>query len=359
MSKKSSPRGGIFDLLSWAVGLSGEGEGGFEMLSLDEIVIDRRQPRRHFDQASLEQLANSIRANGVIEPVLVRKLDGGGYQLIAGERRWRAARLAGNSEIPALISASLLDSDIKKFQLIENLMREDLNPIEEVYAYLDLIAARLATNPAGKHLLAADLHERRARLIELLRELAVNKKPVASAQRILSETVVAIFNEIGHISWQEFVTRRLSALKLPAELLTALNEGWLSYQQALLLSRVNARAFGPERALQERQKLLAWVKRSSPSMAELRARVQERRDQLPKKVSARSEPTLPARLNETARRLQAIKLARRDQLPKKLQTRMERALQNLEILVESLEQENSVIEHKKISINGKNRHEKK
>ena len=95
------------------------------------------QPRTHFDEASLESLADSIRAHGIVQPLLVRRRDGG-YELIAGERRWRAAKLAGISRVPVVVK-EVPDDNLLEIALIENIQRENLNPIEEAQAYKKLI----------------------------------------------------------------------------------------------------------------------------------------------------------------------------------------------------------------------------
>jgi ParB family transcriptional regulator, chromosome partitioning protein len=332
-----SGRGGLFDLFSWAVNWTEDPERQLLLLSPEQITIDNHQPRRHFDQEGLESLARSIRANGVIEPVLVRKLDNGNYQLIAGERRLRAARLAGSQEIPAVVSALTRESDIKKFQLIENLMRKDLNPVEEVYAYLDLISSRIAADRQAKELLAAGLAERRIKLAEFLRRLAKEQKKspknrTSSSNRTdLLDKISAVFEEIGHTTLEEFVERRLQVLSLPPEVLTALGEGWLSYEQARALSRITQRSFGESVAVKERQKMLAWIKRSSPSLEELRVRIARRRAEI---AAANPQPASIAtqRLNQVARRLRAIK-------PEGKQiSRLEKALSDLEALVAKIEE---------------------
>jgi ParB family chromosome partitioning protein len=103
-------------------------------------LIDRnpRQPRSHFDDDTLASLADSVRERGVLQPVLVRPLAGGRYELVAGERRWRAARLAGLPEIPALVRERD-DSETLEVALIENMAREDLNPVEEARACAALV----------------------------------------------------------------------------------------------------------------------------------------------------------------------------------------------------------------------------
>ncbi len=113
-------------------------EGGSVTLPISQVEPGLNQPRKQFDETALEELAESIRQHGIIQPLTVRRLASGYYQIIAGERRWRAARLAGLSEVPALI----LEADDRKVMelgLIENLQREDLNPMEEAAGFRTLI----------------------------------------------------------------------------------------------------------------------------------------------------------------------------------------------------------------------------
>lgn len=111
---------------------------GVTMLPIAKVEAYRKQPRKQFDEASLQDLADSIRRHGILQPLTVRKLSSGYYQIIAGERRWRAARMAGLSEVPVLI----IEADDRKameLAMIENLQREDLNPIEEAEGYKALM----------------------------------------------------------------------------------------------------------------------------------------------------------------------------------------------------------------------------
>lgn len=110
------------------------GTRGLAMLAVADIVPHPGQPRRHFDEAALDELAASIAARGVIQPVIVTPHGTGQWRLVAGERRWRAAQKAQLHEIPALIR-DLSDQEVTALALIENLQREDLNPIEEARAY--------------------------------------------------------------------------------------------------------------------------------------------------------------------------------------------------------------------------------
>lgn len=108
------------------------------ILNLMEIEPNKDQARKHFDDEALSELADSIAQHGVLQPLLVRPIIGGGYQLVAGERRWRASRIAGLTQVPAIIK-ELSDIDAAVISLIENLQREDLNPVEEAFGFSSLI----------------------------------------------------------------------------------------------------------------------------------------------------------------------------------------------------------------------------
>lgn len=108
------------------------------MLSINEIQRNEDQPRKTFDEGALQELSDSIAQHGVLQPLLVRPLPQGGYQLVAGERRWRASRMAGLKEVPVVIR-ELSDVETMEIAIIENLQREDLNPIEEAEGLQALI----------------------------------------------------------------------------------------------------------------------------------------------------------------------------------------------------------------------------
>lgn len=109
-----------------------------QTLNINKIEPNKNQPRKNFDEDALAELADSIKQFGVIEPLVVTKRKGGFYEIIAGERRWRAARLAGLKEVPVVIK-DYTDREVVEIALIENIQREDLNPIEEALAYDRLI----------------------------------------------------------------------------------------------------------------------------------------------------------------------------------------------------------------------------
>lgn len=103
-------------------------------IAIDKMVPGVYQPRKNFEKEALQELADSIKQNGILQPIAVRKRQAGGYEIIAGERRWRAAQIAGLHEVPALIK-NVSDRDALQLALIENIQREDLDPIEEAESY--------------------------------------------------------------------------------------------------------------------------------------------------------------------------------------------------------------------------------
>lgn len=117
---------------------TGSSQDSGVMLRLSEIEPNRNQPRKEFDEQALSELADSIREHGIIQPLLVRRLETGGYQLVAGERRWRAARMVGLVEVPAVVK-DMTETEVMELALIENLQRQDLNPLEEASGYRELM----------------------------------------------------------------------------------------------------------------------------------------------------------------------------------------------------------------------------
>ena len=115
-----------------------ESAEGAVSIRISEIEPNREQPRKEFDSEALSELADSISQHGVLQPLLLRPMLSGGYRIVAGERRWRAARMAGLSEVPAVIR-EMTDAEEMLFALIENLQREDLTPMEEARGYRTLI----------------------------------------------------------------------------------------------------------------------------------------------------------------------------------------------------------------------------
>src|SRR5947207_11386507 len=157
---------------------------GVMNLGIEEIRPNRSQPRRHFDERQIEELAESIRSKGVLLPLIVRR-DSDGYVLVAGERRWRAAQRAGLRELPVMVR-EVTDNESFEIALIENIQREDLNPIEEAEAYKRLIEEHGLTQDE----LAARVGKDRSTVTNTLRLLRL---PEA-----IKEAIVAGALSMGH-----------------------------------------------------------------------------------------------------------------------------------------------------------------
>lgn len=110
----------------------------YKLLPIQKVEPNRNQPRQDFDEEELEALAESLAEHGIIQPLTVRELDSGYYQIVAGERRWRAARMAGLTEVPVVVIEAD-DQKVMELALIENLQRQDLNPVEEALGYRALM----------------------------------------------------------------------------------------------------------------------------------------------------------------------------------------------------------------------------
>ncbi|KAM3099060.1 ParB/RepB/Spo0J family partition protein [Phormidesmis sp. 146-12] len=192
-------------------------------VSLASIQLPAQQPRRYFDLQKLQQLAESIRVHGILEPLLVRPIAGDRYELVAGERRYRAAKEIGLQEVPVVIR-ELSDLQAVELALIENLQREDLNPVEETEGILTLLGAKLDM-PTSE-------------VSQLLHRLAKRGSDNVVGSEETLEIVEAIFQIVGKMSWESFATHRLPLLNLPQPVLEALQAGKIEYTKARALARV-------------------------------------------------------------------------------------------------------------------------
>lgn len=192
-------------------------------IDIDRILPNSQQPRKSFDEESLEELANSIRQHGVVQPIVVRPLDDGFFQLIAGERRWRASQRAGLTRVPAVVRQAG-EHDTLEIALIENLQRQDLNPLEEAQAYERLIVDFGMTQDE----VARRVGKNRATIANMLRLL----KLPPEVQQWLRENKLST----GH-------AKALLSLSEPDAILDAARkviQGNLSVRQAeMLMSRIS------------------------------------------------------------------------------------------------------------------------
>ncbi|BDG22716.1 ParB/RepB/Spo0J family partition protein [Thermus thermophilus] len=253
MSRKPSP---MDPFLARALSALEEMEGkpvkaGGKVLPL-EVLVPSPQPRKRFE--NLEALAESIREKGVLQPLLVRPLGDGRYAIVAGERRYRAARMAGLSEVPVRV-VELSEKEARLLALVENLQREDLNPYEETVGVLAL--------------LSEDLGKPVEEVVGLLHRMQ-NEKRGKATQNVLgspeARRVEEVFKALGRMTWESFVQARLPLLRLPEDLKAALEEGAIPYTAALELKKVKDASL--------RRDLLEEAK-AGLSLRELRARVRE------------------------------------------------------------------------------------
>ncbi len=195
-------------------------------LPLDKISLSPSQPRKYFDSEKMQRLAESVRRDGILQPLLVRPLAGERFELVAGERRYRAAETLGLTEVPVTIR-EMSDDQARQFALVENLQREDLNPVEETESILGLLALRLEKTVEE--------------VISLLRRLENEVGKKATNNVIGSEdssAVFEVFTSLGRMSWESFVKNRLAILNLPEDILEVLRSGQLEYTKGRAIAQV-------------------------------------------------------------------------------------------------------------------------
>jgi len=193
------------------------------LIAIADIYLPKSQPRRYFDPDKMLELQKSIKQYGILEPIIVRTIDTG-YELVAGERRFRAAKELGLDKIPAVVH-QLTTEQAYEIALIENLQREDLNPIEETEAILQILTLKLAI-PEKE--VTSNLYKMRV-------------TPEQERDEVLTEIanrVISIFESLQTIKWDSFVVNRLPLLNLPTEVLEALRQGKIEYTKATAIAKV-------------------------------------------------------------------------------------------------------------------------
>jgi ParB family chromosome partitioning protein len=221
-------------------------------LSLDLITPRSSQPRRYFDPQAMQSLVESVKTDGILQPLLVRPLGDNHYELIAGERRYRAAREAGLSEVPVIIR-ELTDQQTLHITLVENLQREDLNPVEETEGILQLLS----------HLLECPQEDVQRLLYRMQNDVQrMNDNVIIHPE---AEKVIKVFNDIGRMGWESFVSNRLSLLKLPEGILEALRQGQIEYTKARAIAKVKDE--------QARESLLETAIAENLSLTQIKERI--------------------------------------------------------------------------------------
>jgi ParB family transcriptional regulator, chromosome partitioning protein len=223
-------------------------------VAVSAISLPSQQPRRYFDPLKMEQLIQSVKEHGILENLLIRPISSqpGQYELVAGERRYRAAQAVGLLEVPVTIR-TLTDSEAFTIALVENLQREDLNPVEETEGILQLLSLRLESTP----------NEVTALLYRMLNDISRLTNNVISQPE--AQAIKAIFTDLGLMGWESFVSNRLPLLKLPTDILEALRSGNIEYTKANAIARVKNE--------QLRQSLLAEAIASRLSLTQIKERI--------------------------------------------------------------------------------------
>jgi ParB family chromosome partitioning protein len=287
-----------------------ESQAAPQTVPLDSITLLASQPRRYFDPAKMEQLIESVKAHGVLENLLIRPLPDkdSSYELIAGERRYQAAKAAGLKEVPVTIR-SLSDEQALQISLVENLLREDLNPVEETEGILQLLALRLQV-----------AREEVTSLLHRMRDEQRGKVPHNVMGNSLGQTIQAVFEELGSTTWESFVSNRLPLLNLPEDILSALQTGKIAYTKATAIARLKEQP--------ERQELLEAAITEDLSLNEIKDRIKSLLDA---KMSLQEEqsPSLKSRMDNAYAKIKKSKIWND---PKK-KRQLEKLLAQLEALL--------------------------
>jgi ParB family chromosome partitioning protein len=299
MTKTSRRSLDSFSLRNQARGIQKE-------IPLGAIVLPAYQPRQYFDPSKLEELTATVRKHGILEPLLVKEA-GNQYELVAGGRRYRAAQVAGLISVPVVV-LELTEQEALEVALLENLQREDLNPVEETEGIIRLLSLKLEL-PVEE-------------VPSLLYRMQKEGKGKATDNVIGQEQVEAVESVLeGLMTFESFMTNRLRLLNLPPEILASLRKGEIAYTKASALSKLKDTS--------ARQQLLQEAIEESLSLSQIRERIKSL-------VSLPPTQDLQFRFEVAAKRAKKVKTLWSD--PKK-RKKVEKLLAQLETLI--AEEENS------------------
>lgn len=274
-------------------------------IPLNKIQLPSKQPRRWFDPQKMTQLVQSVREHGILSPVLVRPIADGKYELVAGERRLRAAQEAGLTEVP-IVSKELTDFEALSVALLENLQREDLNPIDETEGVLDLLAINLDVSSSE--------------VISVLNQAANAKKRGLELTENVSrqlEQIESVLAGIGKFNAESFRSSRIPLLNLPTDVLEALRQGKIEYTKARAIARVKDE--------QQRAELLNQVITKNLSLNEIKQLIKDLQS-----IESTPPKTLSERYSLVGKRLKSAKVWD----DSKKRKRLEKLLLELEQLLE-------------------------
>jgi ParB family transcriptional regulator, chromosome partitioning protein len=224
-------------------------------VAIGQIVLPSKQPRRYFDPDRMAQLVQSVQEHGILEPLLVRPVGEDKYELLAGERRLRAAQEIGLEEVP-IVSREFSDRQALQVALIENLQREDLNPVEETEAVMELLSLALEVE--------------QPEVVAILNQVAnAQKRGLELTENVFRqhEQIEELLKGIGRFTAQSFRSSRLPLLNLPEDVLETLRQGKLEYTKARAIAQVKDEL--------QRKKLLKQAVSKGLSLTEIKGQVAE------------------------------------------------------------------------------------
>lgn len=229
------------------------GSEGVSTLRISEIEPNKNQPRKSFNNETLKQLADSITEHGVLQPLIVRSIAAGNYVIIAGERRWRAAKMAGLSEIPVIIRDDLTDEQSMQIAMIENLQRENLNPIEEALGYKELIDKFGMTQ------------DKLAQVLGKARSSVANSLGLLSLPNGVQELLRNGSLSAGHCK----ALKKVKDAALMTELAHKAAEGELSVRQVEVIAKREAQRLDEEKDKKEIKPRISYYTEIEVSLSEL------------------------------------------------------------------------------------------
>jgi ParB family transcriptional regulator, chromosome partitioning protein len=253
MSANNKPRkGGLgSNPLSSGIFSKTESMSAAQSAPIDSIKISVHQPRQYFSETAMAELINSVKAHGILQPLLVRPLGNNEYELVAGERRYRAAKALDLANVPVTVR-QMTDSEAKQFALLENLQRQDLNPVEETEGVLDL--------------LSVVLEQDRSSVVLLLSQSARSNADSSDTAAPEWKKVIEIFDTLA-LTPESFRVNRLPLLNLPSDILDAVKRGEIEYTKARAINML------PES--EQRQELLKTAIGSGWSLQQIRSYVKD------------------------------------------------------------------------------------
>ncbi|MBN3907014.1 MAG: ParB/RepB/Spo0J family partition protein [Nostoc sp. NMS1] len=279
-------------------------------IAVAQIKLPLSQPRRYFDEQKLEELSRSIKELGILEPLLVRPLSEGDYELVAGERRYKAALMALLTEVPVVVRI-MDDATTYQVRLVENLQREDLNPLEETEGILELLAFRLAISTSET-----------VKLLQKMENEAkgkITRNVTGNSQTLLVEE---IFTALGGMKWDSFVRNRLPLLNLPLDVVLVLRSGKIEYTKARAIAKVKNES--------SRIQLLEDAIAYNLSLSEIKRKIPEIEQNSESESCAQTESTsLKDRVDDTLRRFKQSQVW---DDPKK-KAKLEKLLAQLDVLL--------------------------